>query len=171
MENLLERRVQYVPRTKHELIMGIVNYQRKLIEFEVKLGKVDKVADEEYFKKFQDKLEKLEENSLRKYYYIVKELCEKREVEYNNMILQEQINLYEELVQEYLESLDPEIAEILKKVNYDDIPSFPIVPTPIRPYRQNPWNDPEVPNIPWWDPKEPWRITMGSEKNPVRALR
>lgn len=170
MKNLFESNAVYVPQRKEELITLIIKYQIDLIELEVKLGMVDKCADEEYISKFSAKLEKLNVDSLKKYFNVIKKIYMDRKIKYDTKVKEEQANLYEQLVQAYLESLDPEIAELLKKYSYlDEFPEFPVIPGPVRP--GNPLQPVVDPNLPWWSPNNPLRIYMKDSSEQTLSLR
>ena len=102
MKKVNERRFEILPNSKGELINAIINTQIRLIELENKLGNINAVTGEDYISKLKERLENLNENSLRKYYNMLKKIVIQKEEEYSNKIENEQNELLQQLVNDYL---------------------------------------------------------------------
>lgn len=162
MREFNERRFKIIPYEREELIKSIVSLQKRLIELENLLGNVDKVADEAYLKTFEERLSKLNDLSLRKYYSLVDGLVRHKEIELNNKLIKEENDLYHQFLEDYLGEIDPSIVEGSDETDILENPNvFPGLPVnPVSPFN---------PDIPWWSPNNPWRITC-KENALVRSL-
>ena len=129
-----ERRFEILPNSKGELINAIINTQIRLIELENKLGNINAVTGEDYISKLKERLENLNENSLRKYYNMLKKIVIQKEEEYSNKIENEQNELLQQLVNDYL-------GENITIPNNEVV--FPIVQPGFYPvqYPHFPWDD------------------------------
>ena len=143
MKEMKERRFEIFPNSKGELISAIINTQIRLIELENKLGNVNLVTDEDYISKLRERLENLNETSLRKYYSMLKKIVIKKEEEYSNKLKIEQDELLQQLVNDYL-------GENITIPN--DVVFTPIVQPVIQPIVQPGFHPVQHPQFPWDEP-------------------
>lgn len=143
MKKMKERRFEIFPNSKGELISAIINTQIRLIELENKLGNVNVVTDEDYISKLRERLENLNETSLRKYYSMLKKIVVKKEEEYSNKLKNEQDELLQQLINDYLG------ANITIP---NDVVSTPIVQPLIQPIVHPGFHPVQHPQFPWDEP-------------------
>jgi hypothetical protein len=151
MKEMKERRFEIFPNSKGELISAIINTQIRLIELENKLGNVNVVTDEDYISKLRERLENLNETSLRKYYSMLKKIVIKKEEEYSNKLKNEQDELLQQLVNDYLgENIIIPNDVVITPIVHPDI--LPIVQPVIQPIVHPGFHPVQHPQFPWDEP-------------------
>lgn len=151
MKEMKERRFEIFPNSKGELISAIINTQIRLIELENKLGNVNVVTDEDYISKLRERLENLNETSLRKYYSMLKKIVIKKEEEYSNKLKNEQEELLQQLVNDYLgENITIPNDVVITPIVHPDIQ--PIVQPVIQPIVHPGFHPVQHPQFPWDEP-------------------